>query len=157
MTAPMRMEEDRSHMTEKILNLTLEIIYLLTGERFPLVKSGDHMTITVPPCDSLKPERHNMEKILEVTKKMMELLTGEVRRILGILGHYPVTDKGCVWMMTVSLCVSGSYKVSGCHCLFLHGGVGVFRRTQGSLQGRHDGQSAEFEFCEECKEGISPE
>ncbi|PIO24020.1 hypothetical protein AB205_0036840, partial [Aquarana catesbeiana] len=71
------MEEDLSHMTEKILNLTLEIIYLLTGERFPLVKSGDHMTITVPPCDSLKPERHNMEKILEVTKKMMELLTGE--------------------------------------------------------------------------------
>ncbi|XP_077346042.1 uncharacterized protein LOC143989658 [Lithobates pipiens] len=78
MTAPMRMEEDRSHMTEKIQNLTLEIIYLLTGERFPLVKSGDHMTITVPPCDSLKPERHNMEKILQVTKKMMELLTGEV-------------------------------------------------------------------------------
>ncbi|XP_077341435.1 uncharacterized protein LOC143986902 [Lithobates pipiens] len=78
MMASMRMEEDRSHMTEKILNLTLEIIYLLTGERFPLVKSGDHMTITVPPCDSLKPERHNMEKILEVTKKMMELLTGEV-------------------------------------------------------------------------------
>ncbi|XP_077322151.1 uncharacterized protein LOC143955900 isoform X2 [Lithobates pipiens] len=72
------MEENWSHMTEKILNLTLEIIYLLTGERFPLVKSGDHMTITVPPCDSLKPERHNMEKILEVTKKMMELLTGEV-------------------------------------------------------------------------------
>ncbi|XP_077322093.1 uncharacterized protein LOC143955850 [Lithobates pipiens] len=78
MTTSLRMEEDRSHMTEKILNLTLEIIYLLTGERFPLVKSGDHMTITVPPCDSLKPERHNMEKILEVTKKMMELLTGEV-------------------------------------------------------------------------------
>ncbi|XP_077321906.1 uncharacterized protein LOC143955672 isoform X2 [Lithobates pipiens] len=73
----MRMEKNESHMTEKILNLTLEIIYLLTGERFPLVKSGDHMTITVPPCDSLKPERHNMEKILEVTKKMMELLTGE--------------------------------------------------------------------------------
>ncbi|XP_077345659.1 uncharacterized protein LOC143989416 [Lithobates pipiens] len=78
MTASMRMEEDRSHMTEKILNLTLEVIYLLTGERFPLLKSGDHMTITVPPCDSLKPERHNMQKILEVTKKMMELLTGEV-------------------------------------------------------------------------------
>ncbi|XP_077345883.1 uncharacterized protein LOC143989572 [Lithobates pipiens] len=78
MTTPMRMEEDWSHMTEKILNLTLEIIYLLTGQRFPLLKSGDHMTITVPPCDSLKPERHNMETILEVTKKMMELLTGEV-------------------------------------------------------------------------------
>ncbi|XP_073467486.1 oocyte zinc finger protein XlCOF8.4-like isoform X2 [Aquarana catesbeiana] len=76
MTAPMKME-DWSHMTEKIISLILEIIYLLTGERFPLVKSGDHMTITVPPCDSLKPERHNMQKILEVTKKMMELLTGE--------------------------------------------------------------------------------
>ncbi|XP_077345751.1 gastrula zinc finger protein XlCGF66.1-like [Lithobates pipiens] len=78
MTTSMRMEEDRSHMTEKILNLTLEIIYLLTGEKFPIVKSGDNMTITVPPCDSLKPERHNMQNILEVTKKMMELLTGEV-------------------------------------------------------------------------------
>ncbi|PIN98145.1 hypothetical protein AB205_0112130 [Aquarana catesbeiana] len=77
MTASMRMEEDWSHMTERILNLTLEIIYLLTGERFPIQKSGDPMTITVPPCDSLKPERHNMEKILEVTRKMMELLTGE--------------------------------------------------------------------------------
>ncbi|PIO25309.1 hypothetical protein AB205_0093910 [Aquarana catesbeiana] len=83
MMAQMRMEEDRSHMTEKILNLTLEIIYLLTGE------SGDHMTITVPPCDSLKPERHNMEKILEVTKKMMELLTGES----GILGDYNIVVK----------------------------------------------------------------
>ncbi|XP_077346144.1 gastrula zinc finger protein XlCGF66.1-like [Lithobates pipiens] len=81
MMGPMKMEEDRSHMTETILNLTLEIVYLLTGERFPLVKSGDHMTITVPPCDSLKPERHNMEKILEVTKKMMELLTGESRNL----------------------------------------------------------------------------
>ncbi|PIO26202.1 hypothetical protein AB205_0027280, partial [Aquarana catesbeiana] len=77
MTTSMKMKEDLSHMTERILNLTLEIIYLLTGERFPLLKSGDHMTITVPPCDSLKPERHNMQKILEVTKKMMELLTGE--------------------------------------------------------------------------------
>ncbi|XP_073467347.1 uncharacterized protein [Aquarana catesbeiana] len=78
MTTSMGMEEDRSHITERILNLTLEIIYLLIGESFPPVKSGDHMTITVPPCDSLKPERHNMQKILEVTKKMMELLTGEV-------------------------------------------------------------------------------
>ncbi|CAI9541743.1 unnamed protein product, partial [Staurois parvus] len=84
MMVPMRMEEDRSHMTEKILNLTLEIIYLLTGERFPLLKSGDHMTITVPPCDSLNPESHNMQKILEVTKKMMELLTGAGEDLINI-------------------------------------------------------------------------
>ncbi|XP_018426439.1 PREDICTED: zinc finger protein OZF-like [Nanorana parkeri] len=87
-TAPMT-EEDRSHMNERILNLTLEIIYLLTGERFPLLKSGDHVTITVPPCDSLEPERPNMEKILEVTKKMMELLTGES----GSLGENTVVVK----------------------------------------------------------------
>ncbi|XP_077345681.1 uncharacterized protein LOC143989429 [Lithobates pipiens] len=78
MTAPMRMEEDRSHMTEKILNLTLEIIYLLTGERFPHVKSGNHMTITVPLRHSMLVKKNSKQKILEVTKKMMELLTGEV-------------------------------------------------------------------------------
>ncbi|CAI9559469.1 unnamed protein product [Staurois parvus] len=93
MTASMRMEEDRSHMTERILKLTLEIIYLLTGERFPLLKSGDHMTITVPPCDSLKPERHNMQKILEVTKKMMELLTGEVPiRCQGVTVYFSMEE-----------------------------------------------------------------
>ncbi|XP_077322717.1 oocyte zinc finger protein XlCOF8.4-like isoform X1 [Lithobates pipiens] len=132
------MEEIQSHMTERILDLTLEIIYLLTGEDYKVVKkiSGD------PPPHCLTTEVTSAKKILEVINKIIDLLTGEVRRILGILGHYPVTDKGCVWMVTVSLCVSGSYKVSGCHCLFLHGGVGVFRRTQGSLQGRHDGESA---------------
>ncbi|XP_077322160.1 uncharacterized protein LOC143955911 [Lithobates pipiens] len=78
MTTSMRMEEGWSHMTERIRNLTLEIIYLLIGESSPPIKSGDHMTITVPLPHSLKPGRHNMEKILEVTKKMMELLTGEV-------------------------------------------------------------------------------
>ncbi|CAI9612878.1 unnamed protein product [Staurois parvus] len=93
MATPMRMEEDWSHMTERILNLTLEIIYLLTGERFPLLKSGDHMTITVPPCDSLNPERHNMQKILEVTKKMMELLTGEVPiRCQGVTVYFSMEE-----------------------------------------------------------------
>ncbi|XP_068113852.1 gastrula zinc finger protein XlCGF66.1-like [Hyperolius riggenbachi] len=78
MTTSLRMEEDQSHMTERIFNLTLEIIYLLTGESFPLVKSGDHVTITVSPPHSLISEGHNKQKILEITRKMMELLTGEV-------------------------------------------------------------------------------
>ncbi|KAM5125840.1 gastrula zinc finger protein XlCGF66.1-like, partial [Mantella aurantiaca] len=72
------MEEDQSHMTERILNLTLEIIYLLTGEIYTLVKSGDQVTIMVPPPHSLKPERNHVKKILEVTQKMIGVLTGEV-------------------------------------------------------------------------------
>ncbi|PIO33988.1 hypothetical protein AB205_0101660, partial [Aquarana catesbeiana] len=85
----MRMEEDRSHMTEKILNLTLEIIYLLTGESFPPMKSGDHMTITVPLRHSLLLKKNSKQKLLEVTKKMMELLTGES----GILGDENIVIK----------------------------------------------------------------
>ncbi|XP_068113867.1 uncharacterized protein [Hyperolius riggenbachi] len=80
MTALLRMDEDQSHMTERIFNLTLEIICLLTGESFPPVKSGDHVTITVPPPHFLISEGHN--KILEITRKMMELLTGEEQQYI---------------------------------------------------------------------------
>ncbi|CAI9568481.1 unnamed protein product [Staurois parvus] len=100
------MEEEQSRITGRILNLTLEIIYLLTGEVRRIL--GGHMTSLLSLLIKHRPDRR-------------------------------VTDKGCVWMVTVSLCVSGSYKVSGCHCLFFHGGVGVYRRTQGYLQGPHDG------------------
>ncbi|XP_068114889.1 oocyte zinc finger protein XlCOF7.1-like [Hyperolius riggenbachi] len=78
MTTSLRMSEDQSHLTERIFHLTLEIICLLTGESFPPVKSGDHVTITVPPLHSLISEGHNKQKIMEITRKMMELLTGEV-------------------------------------------------------------------------------
>ncbi|KAM5127426.1 gastrula zinc finger protein XlCGF66.1-like [Mantella aurantiaca] len=66
------MEEDQSHMTERILNLTLEIIYLLTGE--PVV----HMTTTALPSHSLTTEKKRNKKILEVIQKMIGVLTGEV-------------------------------------------------------------------------------
>ncbi|XP_075071147.1 uncharacterized protein LOC142160099 isoform X1 [Mixophyes fleayi] len=62
------MEKDRDKMTERILNLTLEIIYLLTGE----------CSVTVPPPHSLIHERDNDQKILELTNKIIQLLTGEV-------------------------------------------------------------------------------
>ncbi|XP_068113845.1 uncharacterized protein [Hyperolius riggenbachi] len=78
MTTSLRMDEDQSHMTERIFNLTLEIIYLLTGESYSALKSGDLVTITVPPPHSLISEGHNKHKILEITRKMIELLTGEV-------------------------------------------------------------------------------
>ncbi|XP_073417812.1 oocyte zinc finger protein XlCOF29-like [Dendrobates tinctorius] len=145
---------ERDKMAERILHLTLEILFRLTGEDYTVVKKTSRgrcqdpvsegwetplSPITGPPPHPLIHEDINDQKILELTYKMIELLTGEVT-LLGMLGHYTVTlwrDRG----MTASLYVSGSYKVSGCHHLFLHGGVELFRRTHRSVQGRHDGGS----------------
>ncbi|XP_075705069.1 gastrula zinc finger protein XlCGF66.1-like [Rhinoderma darwinii] len=90
------MDKEREGVAESILNFTLEIIYLLTGEDYTIVKktSGECVTpssrphgsgewsrtktpITEPPPHSLIHERNN-EKILDLTHKIIELLTGEV-------------------------------------------------------------------------------
>ncbi|XP_077155196.1 gastrula zinc finger protein XlCGF66.1-like [Ranitomeya variabilis] len=83
------MEQDRSHMAARILDLTLEIIYWITGEVHTVVKtsSGGCVTprvsggrsrtlsdITEPPPHSLIHE----QKILELTHRITELLSGEV-------------------------------------------------------------------------------
>ncbi|KAM3912735.1 uncharacterized protein RB166_018182 isoform 2-T2 [Leptodactylus fuscus] len=89
---------DRGHMTERILNLTLEIIYLLTGEDYTVVKKTSDKYVTPssrpphvsggwsrspspimePSPHSLIPESNNEQKILELTNKMICLLSGEV-------------------------------------------------------------------------------
>ncbi|XP_068112323.1 oocyte zinc finger protein XlCOF8.4-like [Hyperolius riggenbachi] len=74
----MRMKEYQGHMTERILNLTLEIICLVTGESLLPVSCGDHVTFMVPLSHSLTLERSSEKKILKVIHKMIELLTGEV-------------------------------------------------------------------------------
>ncbi|KAM3940463.1 oocyte zinc finger protein XlCOF29-like [Leptodactylus fuscus] len=87
------MERDRNKMAESLLNLTLEIIYQLTGEDYTVVKKtssgrcqapvydgygGTLSPILGPPPHPLIQEEIDGQKILELTNKMLELLTGEV-------------------------------------------------------------------------------
>ncbi|KAM4034736.1 LOW QUALITY PROTEIN: uncharacterized protein ACNLHF_021421 [Anomaloglossus baeobatrachus] len=90
---PSMMDKDRDKMVERILHLTLEILFWLTGEDYTVVKktSSDRCQapvsvgwgrplspITGPPPHPLIHEDINDQKILELTYKMIELLTGEV-------------------------------------------------------------------------------
>ncbi|XP_073517989.1 gastrula zinc finger protein XlCGF66.1-like [Phyllobates terribilis] len=88
-----RMDMDRDKMVERILHLTLEILFWLTGEDYTVVKktssercqdpvsegSGRPLSpITGPQSHFLIHEDINDQKILEIIYKMIELLTGEV-------------------------------------------------------------------------------
>ncbi|XP_073433351.1 uncharacterized protein [Dendrobates tinctorius] len=94
MNDPPRMGKDKNEITKRLLNFTMEMIYLLTGEDYTLVKktSGDSVTpgscesggrsrrqslIRDPPLNSQIHER-SKKKILELTNKITELLTGEI-------------------------------------------------------------------------------
>ncbi|XP_068112259.1 gastrula zinc finger protein XlCGF48.2-like isoform X3 [Hyperolius riggenbachi] len=82
-------EKDISNMS--MLDLILEVIYLLTGEDCLVLKkpSGRALTaITVPPRPTLTSKRYR--KILQVIKKMTELLKGEDGKNLG--GKNPYKD-----------------------------------------------------------------
>uniref|UniRef100_A0A8C5PAZ3 C2H2-type domain-containing protein n=1 Tax=Leptobrachium leishanense TaxID=445787 RepID=A0A8C5PAZ3_9ANUR len=80
----------KNEVTEKILDLTLEVNYLLTGEDYVVMTrsgesrlhSGASRRIQNPGMDtpphSQVHERHNEQKILELTNKIIHLLTGEV-------------------------------------------------------------------------------
>ncbi|PIO41025.1 hypothetical protein AB205_0056250 [Aquarana catesbeiana] len=94
MTDPIGMDADQSHMTETILDLTLEIVCLLTGEKYGVVKMASidcllqglyptmsgklSSSVKEPPPPTLILARYNEKKILEVTQKIIGLLTGEV-------------------------------------------------------------------------------
>ncbi|KAM4012485.1 oocyte zinc finger protein XlCOF29-like, partial [Anomaloglossus baeobatrachus] len=84
---------DRDKMAERILHLTLEILFRLTGEDYTVVKKTSSercqapvsegwgrplSPITGPPPHPPIHEDINDQKILELTYKMIELLTGEV-------------------------------------------------------------------------------
>ncbi|XP_069605444.1 oocyte zinc finger protein XlCOF8.4-like [Ranitomeya imitator] len=87
------MEMDRDKMAERILHLTLEILFRLTGEDYTVVKKTSSercqdpvsegwgrplSPVTGPPPHPLIHEDINDQKFLELTYKMIELLTGEV-------------------------------------------------------------------------------
>ncbi|XP_073537024.1 uncharacterized protein [Phyllobates terribilis] len=90
---PSKMDMDRDKMAERILHLTLEILFRLTGEDYTVVKKTSRercedpvsegwgrplSPITGPPPHPLIHEDINDQKILELAYKMIELLTGEV-------------------------------------------------------------------------------
>ncbi|XP_069606258.1 zinc finger protein ZFP2-like [Ranitomeya imitator] len=92
-TEPSMMDLDRDKMVERILQLTLEILFRLTGEDYTVVKKTSSARcqdpvsegwgrplspITGPPPLPLIYEDINDQKILELTHKMIELLTVEV-------------------------------------------------------------------------------
>ncbi|XP_077107372.1 uncharacterized protein LOC143765027 isoform X2 [Ranitomeya variabilis] len=112
MTEPCGMYQGRKDVAQKILTLTLEIIYLLTGEDYRLVKktssehgitrrclhvsegwSRTHSTIMESPPHSLIPEICNDQKILDLTNKMIELLSGEVPiRYQDVTVHFSMEE-----------------------------------------------------------------
>ncbi|XP_073406345.1 uncharacterized protein [Dendrobates tinctorius] len=88
-----RMDKNRDKMVERILHLTLEILFRLTGEGYTVVKKtssercqdpeserwGRSLSpITGPPPHPVIHEDINDQKILELTYKMIQLLNGEV-------------------------------------------------------------------------------
>ncbi|XP_075187863.1 oocyte zinc finger protein XlCOF29-like [Anomaloglossus baeobatrachus] len=92
------MDMDRDKMAERILHLTLEILFRLTGEDYTVVKKTSSercqapvsegwgrplSPITGPPPHPPIHEDINDQKILELTYKMIELLTGEFYPVRG--------------------------------------------------------------------------
>ncbi|XP_066443547.1 oocyte zinc finger protein XlCOF7.1-like [Eleutherodactylus coqui] len=90
------MEKEKSAVSQQILNLILEILYLLTGEDYIIVKKPGRQTahknrlqvvegicrtlgnVLRTPAHSVPPREDNRQKILQLTSKITELLTREV-------------------------------------------------------------------------------
>lgn len=96
------MAAERSPVTEDIISLTLEIVHLLTGEDFGVVRKSGESPVTTgsprsiqPTLCSLTRDLENDKKILEVSNKIIHLLTGEVWKFLGHAALYndPTTER----------------------------------------------------------------
>lgn len=95
LTKTLGADKTRSHMMKRIINLTLDILYLLTGEDYIVVKKTDDNDSRGEPLQSPTPDplpvslshNENDKKILQITNKIIELLSGEVEDEDGTLQH----------------------------------------------------------------------
>ncbi|XP_044145670.1 oocyte zinc finger protein XlCOF7.1-like [Bufo gargarizans] len=104
------MDRDGDKMAESIINLTIEILLLLTGQEYTAVTktSSEHCrapvsegrggilsSISRPTPHILIHEKVNREKILELTNKIIELLTGEVPiRCQDVAVYFSMEERG---------------------------------------------------------------
>ncbi|XP_069837831.1 zinc finger protein 547-like [Dendropsophus ebraccatus] len=80
------MDNPKNHLTNRILNLTLEIIFILTGEDYAIVKKKSGEYVTPSTClpelggwgRTKSPTKKSPQNILQLTNQILELLTGEV-------------------------------------------------------------------------------
>ncbi|XP_075204211.1 oocyte zinc finger protein XlCOF29-like [Anomaloglossus baeobatrachus] len=130
--APSGMAKDRDKMAERILHLTLEILFRLTGEDYTVVKKTSSERCQAPvsegwgrplsPITGPHPPIHediNDQKILELTYKMIELLTGEPSQSPDIkaIELEQVVQSMSVYLMYVKACPKflENNLISYCH------------------------------------------
>ncbi|CAJ0952235.1 unnamed protein product [Ranitomeya imitator] len=136
---PLRNYEDRNETTRRLFHFALEIISLLSGEDYTIVRKtpGDGVTpiihlqesggrspgpITEPPPHSLLHERN--KKILELSNKMIELLSGEVTA--GTL-----YSTGGFWVMSGEVTAGILYSTGGFWVMSGEVTAGTLYRTGG--------------------------
>ncbi|CAJ0966436.1 unnamed protein product, partial [Ranitomeya imitator] len=125
------MDEDRDETTRRLFHFALEILSLLSGEDYTIVRKtpGDGVTpiihlqesggrspgpISEPPLHSLLHERN--KKILELSNKMIELLSGEDWRFWVMSGEVTAGTlyrTGGFWVMSGEVTAGTLYRTGG--------------------------------------------
>ncbi|XP_077127743.1 uncharacterized protein LOC143783209 [Ranitomeya variabilis] len=72
------MNDDNGHLSQEILKLTLEIIYLLTGEDCIVIKKTSEEPVMAPQPASVIQRENYDKKILQLTNQISQLLSREV-------------------------------------------------------------------------------